>query len=83
MGNARLKKYSFALVPPAFDRDTGVDIYDCFGGSAPYVVKHDRIHDEWSCSCPDFDFRRRRAHEDCVHIAELKRSLKPEPQASG
>lgn len=75
-------KYRFVLVPPPTAIDTKVDIYDCLGGSSPYVVKHDRIHETWECSCPDYGFRRRRAHEHCVHIRSCIASKQAPPVAS-
>jgi len=43
--------------------------WDVFGGREPYVVRCDAF-DEWTCSCPDFKFRRalRRIQGGCVHI---------------
>jgi hypothetical protein len=28
----------------------------------------------WSCTCPDFLYRKRRQHSECKHIAEIKKS---------
>lgn len=75
--------YKLELVPPPLGYDTGTDIYDCTGGSEPYILKHDRIHGEWSCSCPDFQHRKRRGRGACKHIAAAIRELRLEPQGQG
>lgn len=70
--------YQFTKVESPTGFDTGVDIYDCTGGSSGYVVKHDRVHNTISCSCPDSVHRYRSKSRDgheCKHCRLFRREL--------
>lgn len=73
-----MKKYRFVpLPPPAGFPATGIDIFDCLGGTKPYVVKRD-INGAITCSCEDFFYRygnRAREGFECKHAASLRAHL--------
>lgn len=55
----------------------GGGIWRVSGGSEPRIV--DEV--EWSCSCPDWEHRRRHTRDDCKHMAHVRALLEERTQA--
>lgn len=65
----------------ASNKQPGIHTYYIHSGSgADYVVAHVRRArmNRWSCTCPDFTFRRQAkgSHRHCKHIAVVFENLK-------